>query len=419
MVRIINFRKGFAEMTRAQILLCTILIIGSLELVGQIKLTKGNLAYLYSKSPELTLHYKVATDSSSWFMYFQIQANRRRYNWNDYELIYETKDSYSTRGFYRQNRIPVDNRVEKENKVAYFKLTLDRQKKEKLFVLTVRNKRNNNRFVFDVPLEFPTSQHSDLLIFKEEEPDFPVFENYLSSEEAFEIRSVTGQKQRLTVYQYNYDFEPALPPMVKRRRGQKERVPRPKTFNIWTDSAYTLNDTSLYVIAGDTNRFDAISFVLRNSRFPNYVTADKLLEPTAYISTPLEQEQIKKQSDTKLALDKFWLGLGRNPKRGRVFVKRFYRSVSQADSLFTSYKDGWKTDKGLVFSIYGPPDEVKKYDDCEIWRYYKTGDRRQAKMIFYPFNSYNATDYRLKRKKNFRNGWFLEVDRWRKGRRQL
>ena len=38
---------------------------------------------------------------------------------------------------------------------------------------------------------------------------------------------------------------------------------------------------------------------------------------------------------------------------------------SSVTSLFTSYKQGWKTDKGMIYIIFGAPDEVLKDGERE------------------------------------------------------
>jgi GWxTD domain-containing protein len=37
---------------------------------------------------------------------------------------------------------------------------------------------------------------------------------------------------------------------------------------------------------------------------------------------------------------------------------KYYRRVRQANRLFTSYKEGWKTARGTFYVLFGPPDKV-------------------------------------------------------------
>ncbi len=108
-----------------------------------------------------------------------------------------------------------------------------------------------------------------------------------------------------------------------------------------------------------------------------------------YIAT---QEEKRLYSGLKGTLAKqrflvaFWSRRG-----GADYRRQYLKRVQEADEKFkTRFEPGWRTDRGRVYIVYGPPDEVERYPytenmkPYEIWHYYNLqggvifvfGDRR-------------------------------------------
>lgn len=78
-------------------------------------------------------------------------------------------------------------------------------------------------------------------------------------------------------------------------------------------------------------------------------------------------------------LAKFWASV-ENGEMGRNDITRivYLDRVSKANQRYHSMgKDGWNTDRGRVFILYGDPDEVQRYPSSEnskpyeVWNYYQ------------------------------------------------
>lgn len=84
-----------------------------------------------------------------------------------------------------------------------------------------------------------------------------------------------------------------------------------------------------------------------------------------------------------------------------------------ANKYFTSYKEGWKTDQGMAFIVFGLPDEIRKTSQNEIW-YYKDS---RTKFVFIKKGSIYAPHYyTLMRDGRFTQLWYNAIDLWRKAR---
>ena len=56
--------------------------------------------------------------------------------------------------------------------------------------------------------------------------------------------------------------------------------------------------------------------------------------------------------------------------------EEYFRRVRYANQYFTVFRDGWRTDRGLIYIIFGPPSEVFRYEynvdtkPFQTWTYY-------------------------------------------------
>lgn len=75
--------------------------------------------------------------------------------------------------------------------------------------------------------------------------------------------------------------------------------------------------------------------------------------------------------------------------------EEYFRRVRYSNLMFTVFQDGWKTDRGLIYILFGPPNEVIRYDylwtsfPIRYWAYYKNN------ILFKFYDPYNIGDYIL------------------------
>ncbi len=87
--------------------------------------------------------------------------------------------------------------------------------------------------------------------------------------------------------------------------------------------------------------------------------------PVGYIITPAERAAFKKLStdeERDRFIEQFWER--RNPNPGsadNAFKEEFYRRIAYANEHFASGIPGWKTDRGRVYIMYGPPDSIDSH----------------------------------------------------------
>ena len=90
-----------------------------------------------------------------------------------------------------------------------------------------------------------------------------------------------------------------------------------------------------------------------------------LNEDVSYIITDEERAAFKRlQTDEEREqfIENFWLR--RDPTPDTVeneFKEEHYRRIAYANEHFASGVPGWKTDRGRIYIVYGPPDEIEDH----------------------------------------------------------
>jgi GWxTD domain-containing protein len=172
---------------------------------------------------------------------------------------------------------------------------------------------------------------------------------------------------------------------------------------------------------------EGYTFMNFGATFPAMKAPDVMMDPLAYLATPDELDSLKVADKPKLALDNFWINLGGNVDKARELIRIYYTRVLYTNFYFTTYEEGWRTERGMIYIIYGPPDKVYKTIDGENWGYKKPviksswGGRYSVKeeYLFFNFkkreNEYSDNDYYLARNETLVTFWDKAVMSWRKG----
>jgi GWxTD domain-containing protein len=106
--------------------------------------------------------------------------------------------------------------------------------------------------------------------------------------------------------------------------------------------------------------------------YPRLVSLPELIGPLVYIARPEEMCEILSAStpeEQRSRFDRFWLRLAGSPESATNLIRQYYTRVEQANLLYSAYKEGWKTDKGMVSIVFGPPGYIDRTYRAESWDY--------------------------------------------------
>jgi GWxTD domain-containing protein len=183
----------------------------------------------------------------------------------------------------------------------------------------------------------------------------------------------------------------------------------------------------IYLCSIDRNIKDGFTFLNLGATYPRLTNPAIMIEPLAYLASQDELSELKSAAKPKAALDEFWIKCGGNVDRSRELIRIYYTRVLYSNYYFTSYKEGWRTERGMIYIIYGPPDKVYKTTDGESWGYKKPivkskwSGRFAIKdsYLYFTFkrreNNFSDNDYYLSRNETLVTFWDKAIASWRKG----
>jgi GWxTD domain-containing protein len=96
-----------------------------------------------------------------------------------------------------------------------------------------------------------------------------------------------------------------------------------------------------------------------------------LNEDVVYIISPDERKaflQLETNEEREQFIESFWLRRSSNPDLpDNDFKEEHYRRIAYANEHFASGIPGWKTDRGRIYIIWGPPDEIESHPTGGTW----------------------------------------------------
>jgi GWxTD domain-containing protein len=245
-----------------------------------------------------------------------------------------------------------------------------------------------------------------------------VYRNYLPDNETIRIIADDHEKESLFVNYYNRNFPVARPPYTEDKEPVFEFKPD-SVFRVSLSNGesewMTLEKPGFYHFRKDTSSRDGLTLFRFPEGYPEINTAEQLRDPLRYITTRKEYDTLMESSQVKAAVDDFWLKTARSPERAKLLIQKYYSNVEEANKYFTSYLEGWKTDRGLIYIIFGRPDYVYRGNDSEEWIYGEPENRSSLRYTFIRVNNpFTVNDYMLLRSPTLKESWFVTVQSWRR-----
>lgn len=144
----------------------------------------------------------------------------------------------------------------------------------------------------------------------------------------------------------------------------------------------------------------ARDFGVRSANYPSVKNVYELRDPLIYIMPEKEYKSLMKLKDPdsiKKAIDFFWLKNIERTNKAKNVLAMYYERVEQANKLFGNWKEGWKTDMGMVYILFGSPWYVDRNIDNMFWSYTYNRSDPELNFVFdkilpgqpyFPFENY-------------------------------
>lgn len=363
-------------------------------------LTSVNFRDWYNPDSEISITLKEVRTFKNIEVHYQVQSNL--FSLEKYAITWEKRDSYTHReGTPLSNTDTLTSAKEQKGLWVF-----DIPAKPWLLVVKVTNK--------DTQISW--------INFKRIEGNYPVSgwiekdserwtKKYLITNQSYSIKN--RENSPAYVSYYNEDFPAAYPPFADKDGNADRFLFHDSTFRISSGTSLSLSKTGLYLFQKDTNSAEGFAMRVVNRSYPKFSTIEDLIKPLIFICTQDEYSALQNAKGDKAKFDKVILDITKDKERASNFMKSYFRRVELANLYFISFKEGWKTDRGMIYLIFGLPDEVSINDGNENW-FYKNS---RSRFTFVKSGSvYDPENYVLLRDKRFMEPWYSTIDLWRKSR---
>lgn len=246
-----------------------------------------------------------------------------------------------------------------------------------------------------------------------------LFNSYYKPDDVVYIQSFRNKEKLYEVDFFKANFRLALPPFSVEPMQHFSYKPD-STFSVYEKNGLielALPQKGFFHLKTNNATKEGVTFYVYESSYPKIKNTEQMIMATRYIMAKKEFDNCMISEDKKAAIDKFWVDIGGSNERAKELIKKYYGRVQESNKLFSSFQEGWKTDRGMIYIVFGAPNNVSKRKNGEIWTYGEVGNPRSLVFIFTKvINPFTDNDYYLERSEVFKAPWYEAVDMWRQGR---
>lgn len=390
------------------------------------KFSNYDISHQYKNNSRLNIEHRVVRNGDNLSVYMAItpHTDQEFSSSSDtlppfseiYTLHHRITDSYESRNTFQADTVEISS-LRKVNGTYHIYFTIQKIPsgiQPVLLIVDIYNKKEKKSHIVDIPAYTDGRMSSQYFIY-EKNKEHPAYEDAVfQTGDTLSFRSTQALQKQLFVKVYKADFDAALP-MAVGVNADNRLVPE-KVFIISINQWVVAAAPGLYFVQEDTATQEGMGFLVEEGTFPKMTTVQMLTDPLIYITTRNERNRFKYSRDQKEELDKFWLSIAGNKEYARRLIKGYYTQAQDANKLFSGYKSGWKTDRGMIYTIFGPPEEVYRFDGREEWRYNKPSGTEDVTFVFIKRRTiFEENNYELVRYSGYSQPWYSQVEQWRKG----
>lgn len=245
-----------------------------------------------------------------------------------------------------------------------------------------------------------------------------VYTDWISWKTKFNVRTNRRDLGKMVVSYFEETFPPAIPPFAGGRpdayRYRPQKITLLPVANGQSEYVQYVKE-GIYHFQLDSTQREGFTLLRFYDDYPEVTQAQQMVEPLRYLTSNTEFNKLILSPDPRLAIDSFWVATAGNPERAIELIRDYYSRVQYANRFFTSYKEGWKTDRGMLYIVYGAPTTVYRRKDIETWVYGRQGNRVFQRFDFVrAINPFTNDDYELQRDPQFKEQWYNAIYFWRR-----
>lgn len=389
---------------------------------------KQNFAEMYNINtanlhPNFQCYHK--TDTSS-IIFYQIDLSELKYKLNEDSIYsanamihYEVYYNYKAKELLDSGSVyfsDTENYGKDFSSFGFFEIPLKADDKYLIYIeFNDVNQNDYSRKLIEVDKLNKLSRQN---FYIKGEDELPYLQSYLTKFTSFSIYSERNSYSKIHTRYFKLNNIISKPPMLspeKLNRKVKSDTLYYEIFNEGNTSLIELEKQGYYHYYFDSTKYEGYTLFQFSQSYPYITTSMQMLMPLRYITSNSEFKSLLQNENKKKAVEDFWVKISGNTERAKNMIKLYYNRVQNANICFTSDKEGWMTDRGMIYIVFGAPDIVYRDEEMETWKY---GDHTSKSSMTFDFyraeNPFTSEDFILSRSINYTKMWNNAVEIWRR-----
>lgn len=362
-----------------------------------------NYNYIYYPDQEFILYWKITHRNAQIEIQYTLERGGEAVDLSHYDILWEIRKDLSEKEGRTLSTIKpeVTTATQKSGKVILEPSTAGQYAVAKVV--------NNLKKVMTIFYKQVPVNATPYLV----QNNNPNVKNYAPVNTPIALLGFEPERPIILSY-YNDAFPPAAPPFSK-AQARVSPVLKPDTiFTIAPDAPVSFSQRGLYLAQQDTTSAIGVGFRIEDD-YPKLGKLQSLVGPMVYLCSNTEYSRLAAAGNDKAQFDKVVLSITGNTDRAKIFMRSYFRQVELANLYFSSYKEGWKTDRGMIYIIFGLPQAVYRFNDREVWEYKNINFN--GKFTFVKAGTvFDPENFVLLRDKAYEAKWYEMIDLWRKAR---
>ena len=380
-----------------------IAVVAASSVQGQV-LKNLNYQHLYNPETPVIFTWEAVKENSTVIIYYDLQLTDS-VRFNNVTLDFETRQSLDS----REGRVIAGSYSKfldtNAHRSGILKFPAEADQPVILARVTVADTRKPQLLLFHKVLSHAASGYGKNGV-------QPVSRSYINHTNSITFPGFEAGSLSVSFYA---DAFPAAAPAYSTAQTRVTKGIKPDSlFQVNADVPVTFIRDGLYLVQKDTTSEQGVAFRLEDD-YPRLGKLESLAGPLIYVCTKAEYDKIKAAGADKKKFDQVILSITGNTDRAKIFMRNYFKRVELANYYFSSYKEGWKTDRGMIYIVYGIPNEVYLFNDREVWEY-KNENIKERFQFVRSATIFDPENYVLIRAKNYTNNWYNMIDLWRKAR---
>ncbi len=383
---------------------------------SQVRMSSGEISYRYNQDHSFIVNEVAALEDNNVKAYFQFILNSGNVRISDFVFSYYLRKNYLDEGSSEEKiKIDTSNIADIGFRQYIFKVEIERASDDNLLVFDIYDRVRDKQYYVDVPLVIGDWKRPPF-IFMNVEEETPYFGKYalvnsairpvhlFNPDAKFEMNAVTDQTSF------------PMPPFEDKASEEPEPIPIDTLYGVNNGEVFTFHNEGIYEFSSPQADGSKLSMLVTDEYYPYYKDYEELVKPLIFISTNDEFQRLRTSDFPRDAFEEFVnMSISNNQRVSKGFIKGYYQRIRKSARLFSADRQGWKTDRGMIFQIYGNPQQVLRNETTELW-IYSTPNGGRVRYIFDILVEDGEITHKLIRGKRYREDWMQAVTQWRTGR---